>query len=359
MPTTSDIHVGLIGFGLAGRVFHAPMIRAVNGLRLAAILERRGDEARGRYPDVRIVRTLDEMLAIESIRLIVIATPNSTHHSLAAQCLQAGRDIVVDKPFATTYAEAAELVRIAKRSGRMITVFQNRRWDGDFRTIRSLINKKTLGRIVLFESHFERYRPKLRPGAWREGTEPGSGILFDLGPHLLDQALVLFGAPLAVSADVRIEREGAAADDAFDVVLYYSTLRAVLRSTMLACDPGPRFIVHGTEGSYVKHGLDPQEDALVRGETPRNSGWGLEPKERWGTLALSQDGAITRAQIATEAGDYRRYYENVRDAIVSGAPLDVTPEQALTVMRLLELARQSSRERRTLDFTAAVANSYS
>src|SRR5690349_3626316 len=212
MPVGPVIDVGLIGFGLAGRVFHAPMIRAVSGLRLAAILERRGNEAKSRYPDVRIVRTLDEMLTIESIRLVVIATPNTTHYSLAERCLQAGRDVVVDKPFATTYAEAEELVRIAKRSGRLITVFQNRRWDGDFRTVCSLINKKTLGRIVLFESHFERYRPKLRAGAWRESTEPGSGILFDLGPHLLDQALVLFGPPLAVSADVRSEREGAVAD---------------------------------------------------------------------------------------------------------------------------------------------------
>ena len=357
MPTASGIHVGLLGFGLAGRVFHAPMISAVSGLRLAAILERRGDEAKGRYPDVRIVRTLDEMLAIESIRLIVIATPNTTHHSLAAQCLRAGRDVVVDKPFATTYAEAAELARLANRSGRLITVFQNRRWDGDFRTVRNLINERALGRIVLFESHFERYRPKLRPGAWRESTDPGSGILFDLGPHLLDQALVLFGPPQAVSADVRIEREGAAVDDAFDVVLHYAQLRAVLRATMLACEPGPRFIVHGTEGSYVKHGLDPQEDALVRGETPRDSGWGLDLEERWGRLTLSQDGAIMSRRIRTEAGDYRRYYENVRDAIVSGAPLDITPEQALTVMRLLELARQSSRERRTIDFKALAADS--
>ena len=350
MPNTQDIQVGLVGFGLAGRVFHAPMIRALPGLMLAAILERRGDEAQRRYPDVRVVRSLDEMLAIESIRLIVVATPNTSHYDIAAQCLQAGRHVVVDKPFATTYLEAAELARIARQSQRLLTVFQNRRWDGDFRTIGKLVSKHTLGRIVLFESHFERFRPHLRPGAWRESTDPGSGILFDLGPHLIDQALVLFGPPLALTADVRTEREGATADDAFDVVLHYPHHRAVLRSSMLACDPGPRFTVYGAEGSYVKYGLDPQEDALVRGETPRDNSWGLEPEERWGTLTLSRDGAITRARIATQAGDYRRYYENVRDAIVSGTPLDVTPEQALTVMRLLELARQSSQEGRTLDF---------
>jgi len=344
------VEVGLIGFGLAGRVFHAPIIRAVCGLRLAAILQRSGDEARRRYPDVRVVRTIDDLLTIESIQLIVLATPNTSHFAFAAQCLRAGRHVVVDKPFTTTYEEAAELVRIATRAKRLITVFQNRRWDGDFRTVRRMVEQRSMGRTVLFESRFERYRPNLRPGAWREGSEPGSGILFDLGPHLLDQALVLFGAPLAVSADVRSEREGAAADDAFDIVLHYPAMRALLRSTMLACEPGPRFCVNGTNGSFVKYGLDPQEKALARGETPRDGSWGLEPEESWGTVTLAQDGTVTRKRVATEAGDYRRYYENVRDAILSGAPPDVTPRQALTVIRLLELARESSRQRRTLEF---------
>ena len=348
----AELQVGLIGFGLAGRIFHAPIIRAVPGLRLSAILQRDGDEASRRYPDVRVVRTVEEMLAITSIGLVVIATPNSSHHTLAAQCLEAGRHVVVDKPFTTAYEEAVELIRIATRTKRLITVFQNRRWDGDFRTVRRLVEQQSLGRTVLFESRFERYRPNLRPGAWREGSEPGSGILFDLGSHLLDQALVLFGAPLALSADVRSEREGAAADDAFDIMLHYPIMRALLRSTMLACEAGPRFVLHGTKGSYVKHGLDPQEEALARGETPRDSSWGSEPEESWGTLTLAQDGTVTGKKVATEAGDYRRYYENVRDAILSGAPPDVTPRQALTVMRLLELARESSRQRRTLEFNA-------
>lgn len=348
----AELEVGLIGFGLAGRVFHAPIIRAVPGLRLAAILERSGDEAGRRYSDVRVVRTIDDLLKIESIGLVVIATPNTSHYAFAAQCLQAGRHVVVDKPFTTSYEEAAELVRIASKAKRLITVFQNRRGDGDFRTLRRMIERKSLGRTVLFESRFERYRPNLRPGAWREASEPGSGILFDLGPHLLDQALVLFGEPLAVSADVRNERGGAAADDAFDIVLYYPAMRALLRSTMLACEAGPRFILNGTKGSFVKYGLDPQEEALARGETPRNSSWGLEPEQNWGTATLAQDGTVTREKIPTEAGDYRRYYQNVRDAILSGAPLDVTPRQALTVMRLLELARESGRDRKTLEFKA-------
>lgn len=346
----AELEVGLIGFGLAGRVFHAPIIRAVPGLRLTAILQRTGDDASRRYPDARVVRTVEELLAIESIGLVVIGTPNTSHYMLAAQCLRSVRHVVVDKPFAPSYQEAAELVRIAKQAKRLITVFQNRRWDGDFRTVRRLVEQKSLGATVLFESHFERYRPNLRPGAWRDGSDPGSGILFDLGPHLLDQALVLFGAPLAVSADVRSEREGAAADDAFDITLHYPNMRALLRSTMLACEPGPRFVLNGTKGSFVKHGLDPQEEALARGETPHDSSWGLEPEESWGTMTVVQDGTVVRNKVATEAGDYRRYYENIRGAILSGAVLEVTPHQALTVMRLLELARESSRQRRTLEF---------
>ena len=348
----AELEVGLIGFGLAGRVFHSAVLRAVSGLRLAAILERSGDEASRRYPDVPVVRTIDDLLKIESIGLVVIATPNTSHYAFAAQCLRAGRHVVVDKPFTTSYEEAAELVRIARKAKRLITVFQNRRWDGDFRTVRHLVEQKRLGSTVLFESRFERYRPNLRPGAWREGSEPGSGILFDLGPHLLDQALMLFGPPVALSADVRSEREGAVTDDAFDIMLYYPAMRALLRSTMLACEAGPRFCVNGTNGSFVKYGLDPQEEALARGETPRDSSWGLEPEENWGTVTLAREGTVTRNKIPTEAGDYRRYYENVRDAILSGAPPDVTTRQALTVMRLLELARESSRQRRTLEFKA-------
>ena len=216
------IDVGLIGFGLAGKYFHAQVIRAVPGLHLAAILQRTGDEAAKRYPDVCIVRSLEELLAIESIRLIVIASPNKTHFPFAKQCLEAGRNVVVDKPFTNTVADAVELFRIAKRCGRLLTVFHSRRFDADFQGLRVFLPKGELGRIVRFETHYDRYRPTGKPGAWREKPGPGSGILFDLGPHLIDHALTLFGTPQAISADVRMEREGAITDDAFDVCLEYS-----------------------------------------------------------------------------------------------------------------------------------------
>ncbi len=336
------IDVGLIGFGFGGRTFHAPVIRSVSGLRLAAVLQRTGSEASKQYPDVRVVRTLEELLTIDGIRLVVISTPNVTHFALGRQCLLAGKDVVIDKPLATSHEEGMALARIAKENRRMLSVYQNRRWDGDFKTIRKLIESKTLGRLVLYQSHYDRFRPGLRPGAWRERNEPGSGMLFDLGVHLIDQAIQLFGKPNSVSADVRCERDGALADDAFDVTLRYPGMRAVLHSSMLACTPGPRFLLRGTAGSYLKTAFDPQEDALKRGETPGEDSWGREPKEMWGTLATPQEDKISCQAVPTEPGDYRGFYENVRDAILGRASLSVTPEQALDVLRAIELARQSS-----------------
>lgn len=342
------IDVGLIGFGFAGRTFHAPVVSAVEGLRLVAILQRQGSEAEQAYPAARTVRTLDELLAIDSIRLVVIATPNTTHFDFAKQCLLAGRDVVIDKPFTTTYAEAAELVELAKQKQRLLSVYQNRRWDGDFLTIQGLLDEGKLGRAVLFESHFDRFRPQLKPNAWREQPDPGSGVLFDLGPHLIDQAMLLFGIPEAITADVRIERDGGSVDDAFDVVLHYPRMRALLRAGVLVSTPTPRFAIQGTQGGYLKYGLDPQEDALKRGETPAGEFWGFEAPERWGTLLTAQGDSFVREQLPTKPGDYRQYYANVRDAISGEAELAVTPVQALNVMRALELARESSRKRCTI-----------
>jgi scyllo-inositol 2-dehydrogenase (NADP+) len=343
------IEVGLIGFGLAGRAFHAPVIRAVPGLHLAAILQRSGTEAAEKYADVRIVRNLDELLAIKEIRLIVIATPNETHYPLARQCLAAGRDVVVDKPFATTLEEARSLTQFAKSASRLLTVYQNRRYDGDFQAIQQLAAAGTLGRIVRFETSYDRYRPQLKPGAWRETQCPGSGILFDIAPHLIDHALVLFGLPEAVTADVRIERENAVADDAFDIAFHYpSSMRAVLRSSILAAAPRPRFVLLGMLGSFVKQSFDPQELNLRSGFIPADRAWGAEPEENWGVLTLPAGDTFTQRRIPSVSCDYRDYYANVRDAILGRAPLAVTPEWSLDVMRLLELARESSQKRRTI-----------
>ncbi|PYO99248.1 MAG: oxidoreductase [Gemmatimonadetes bacterium] len=342
------LNVGLVGFGFAGKTFHAPVIRAVQGLRLTTIVQRSGAPPDPRYPDVEFVRSVQDLLT-RAIDLVVIATPNPSHHPIAKQCLLAGRHVVIDKPFTTTAAEAAELVRLAHDKRRVLSAYQNRRYVGDFVTVQTLLSDGGLGRVSIFESHFDRFRPELRPTAWREQPQPGSGIWFDLGSHLLDQALVLFGPPAAISADIRIEREGAATDDAFDVTLHYPRMRALLRASMLAASPGPTFAVHGTRGSFVKYGLDPQEEALKSGRTPDERNWDAEPPERHGVLTTPEG---TRT-IPTIPSSFTHYYENVRDAIRGTAPLAVSTEQVLEVMCGLELALASSQQRCVLPWTTS------
>jgi scyllo-inositol 2-dehydrogenase (NADP+) len=348
------IDVGLIGLGLAGRAFHAPVIRAVPGLRLAAILQRTGNEAAEKFPGVRIVRSLEELLAIREIRLIVIATPNDSHFPLAQQCLAAGRDVLVDKPFTTTLEEAVALVQFAKQQGRLITVYQNRRYDGDFQLVKQLASSGELGRIVSFECNYDRYRPNLKPGAWRERTGPGTGIFFDIAPHVFDFALSLFGMPASLTADIRIEREGALVDDAFDVVFHYpGGPRVDLRSSILAVAPRQHFILHGTKGAFVKQNIDPQESNLRFGRIVPGVPWGAEPEADWGILTLAEGETLTDRRIPNVVSDFRDFYSNLRDSILGKAQLAVPPEWALDVMRLLELARQSSAERRTISVSAA------
>ena len=345
------VNVGLVGFGFAGRTFHAPIISQVPGLRLRAIVQRTGDDAAAVYPSATVVRSLQELLGIEEIRLVVIATPNPSHYEIAKQCLLAGRNVVVDKPFTTTYAEADELVQLARQRRRLLTVYQNRRFDGDFRTIQELLAGNRLGRLVLFENHFDRYRLELRPSAWRERPEAGSGVFFDLGVHLLDQALQLFGHPQAITADVRLERAGAQVDDAFDVTLHYPRMRALLRSSMVALAPDLRFLLRGESGAYVKHGLDPQEDSLKRGEVPRDDSWGREERDRWGALYFPSNGTIVAEKIPTQPGNYCLFYASVRDAVLGNTKIAVTPEQMLDLMYAVELSRKSSEEKCTLEWS--------
>ncbi len=342
------IRVGVVGFGLAGRFFHAAVVSATPGLELACVVERSGDESARVHPRVKVARSVEELLADVGIQLVVIATPSYSHFELAQQCLREQRHVVVDKPFALKSEEAAELIRMARERRLVLAPFQNRRWDGDYQTVRQVIASGELGRLVTYESHFDRFRPQPRPEVWRESGGPGSGILFDLGPHLIDQALGLFGPPTNLYADVRIDRENGAADDAFDLRLEYMAVRrltVLLRSTLTACIAGPRFLLHGTRGSFVKWGLDPQEDQLRAGMSYDAPEMGLEAEGAWGELR-SLDGGVRR--LPTLRGDYRGFYENVRDAIEGKAELVVKPEQAWRTTRLIELARESSGQGRRL-----------
>ena len=356
-----EIGVGIVGFGLGGRVFHAPFVNAVTGLRLAAIFQRKGDEAAKAYPGARIVRSLDAMLADKTIELVVVTTPNATHFDLAKLALEAGKHVVIDKPFAATGEEALKLSQLAKSKGLLAVPFHNRRWDGDFLTVKRLIAEQALGRLVTFESHFDRFRPVPRQGKWQEAENPANGMLFDLGPHLVDQALALFGLPDSITASVRSDRDGTAIEDAFDITLSYpgtngKGLLAHCRTSYLACDNSPRFLLHGTRGSFRKHGLDPQEPALVGGaELPKQGSlevWLQEGESAWGTLTVAPNPTapekLVESRVKTELGDYRRFYANVRDAILGVASLALTAEDGFRVIRLLELARLSSAEGRTL-----------
>jgi scyllo-inositol 2-dehydrogenase (NADP+) len=342
------IEVGLVGFGLAGRYFHAPVIRAVPGLCLSAILQRSGVSAAQTYPDVRMVRNLDELLATDAIRLIVVATPNQSHFPIAKRCLEAGRDVVVDKPFTVSVAEAVELLQLARKLGRILSVYHDRRFDADFHSLRKLVAAGELGRTIRFEDTYDRYRPLPKPGAWREQPGPGNGIFFDLSPHLFDQAFMLLGQPTALTADIRTERRGMATDDAFDVLLHYPEgARALLRATMLCANPRPRMVVMGEKGTYLKRTFDPLENSLRNAQIPQGDSWVLETQENWGEVTLVENDKATTHRVPS-AGDWREFYANVRDAILGKAALEVTPQHALDVMVAIELAMESSDKRTTV-----------
>jgi scyllo-inositol 2-dehydrogenase (NADP+) len=329
------IRVGLAGYGLAGSVFHAPLIRACERMELSAVLTSR-DVAES-------VDTLDEL--IDRSDLVVVATPNTTHFDIAAAVLKAGKHVVVDKPFTVTVEEADELTVLAQERRRVLTIFHNRRWDSDFLTVSKVLPQ--LGEVMLFEAHWDRFRPEIKCG-WREEPQPGAGVLSDLGPHLIDQALALFGMPDAISADVVAQRIDAQVDDYFDLTLHYGERRVCLRCSTLIAEPRPRFALHGTAGSFVKYGLDPQEAQLKSGMNPRDDDYALDPND--GTLTFGDGRA---GKVPSERGNYLAFYEAVADAILDGARVPVDPVDARAGLVLIDLARRAAAQGRTLPVPAA------
>lgn len=330
------IKVGLVGYGLAGSVFHAPLIASVPELELASVVTRR--EA----PRLPTVASVDELLRDVSIDLVVIASPSALHFAHAKAAMLAGKHVVVDKPLATTSQEAEELIALALKQKRILTVFQNRRWDGDFLTVKRIL--PSLGKVYFFEAHFDRFRPQIKNG-WREVPGAGAGILYDLGAHLIDQALCLFGVPLAVTADVLSQRPEAHVDDYFHLVLDYGARRAILHASTLAAAPGYHFIVHGDAGSFLKSGMDSQEDALKRGVRPGDPSWGLDPPQNYGEFT---GGSGERRQIITERGCYEHFYSSLVECIRHGAPAPVDPRESRDGLRMIEAALLSAHEHRTV-----------
>lgn len=344
------IRVGLVGFGMAGRVFHGPLISSVEGLELAAVLERNSNRAAERYPGIKTYRTLKAMLGDDSLGLFVVATPSGTHFDIAKQILEDGKNVIVDKPMSTKSAGIANLMKIARSSGSLLVPFHNRRWDGDFQTIRQLLQEQSLGHLVALESRFDRWRPVAPTDRlWKEDPSLGGGVLLDLGTHLVDQAVALFGKPEGVSADLRCEREWAKAVDAFTIRLRYPGMLITLASNSLAAPPGPRFLLRGSKGNYWKWGLDPQEAALNKISRIEGPNWGQESPNTWGTLNVDEGGCMISRPIKPIAGDYRLYYAAVRDAILGKSPAPVTAIDAWRVARILEWAAQSSELRREIE----------
>jgi len=342
--TSSMINVALIGYSLGGRYFHAPFIATTPGMRLRAIVTSNADrqrQAAAECPDARIVANADELFAEhDDIDLVVISTPNRTHVPLALRAVEAKRAVVVDKPVAVSSADARRLADAARRHGVMASVFQNRRWDGDFMTVRRLLAENALGKVHRFESRFERWRPALRDN-WRESNAPaeGGGLLLDLGSHLIDQALCLFG-PVAEAARTYSELDSRRAgsqvdDDVFVALTHASGVRSHLWMSSVVAQPGPRFRVLGDRAAYVKFGLDPQEDALRRGERPGGERWGLDLLENYGTLGVGEDAS----RVPTERGDYGAFYLGVARAMREGAPPPVALDDAIAALEVIERVR--------------------
>jgi predicted dehydrogenase len=337
------IRVALIGYGYAGRTFHAPLIRATPGIQLAVISSSRPDRVHADLPGIAVVTTPEETLALPSVEVIVIATPNDTHAPIAARALAAGKHVVIEKPFAPTLEAARELALLAERNHRVLAVFQNRRWDGDFIAVTDLLAGAALGQVAHFESHFDRYRPLVRD-RWRERAGVGSGLWYDLGPHLVDQALRLFGLPDRVTASLAAQRAGAQADDWAHAILEYGRLRVVLHASVLVAARLPRFVVHGQSGSWVKYGLDAQEGHLIAALTPGTPGPAADSEHA--VLVDGAGGAETATPIPR--GDYRQFYMQLRDAVRGVGSNPVPPAQALAVTAVVETAIRSSAEGRSL-----------
>ena len=343
------IRVGLVGYGLAGSVFHAPLIESVEGLSLTAVVTSQTETVRQDYPQVEVVPTFERLLERDDIELVVVASPNVTHHDFARRALEAGRHVVVDKPFVIHAAESDDLIDLALRQHAVLSVFQNRRWDNDFLTVRQLLEGNLLGEITTCEIHYDRFRPEVN-NRWREQPLPGSGTLYDLGAHLIDQALVLFGTPQTVWADVGSQRLGTQVDDYFHIVMGYGQRRVILHAGSLVRETPPRFQLHGSKGSFIKYGLDPQEDQLKEGMRPGDPGWGEDDPDMYGALTIDAGGLEIKGTVTTLAGRYEAYYQGIAEAIAQGRPAPVAPEDARNTARVIDCAQKSQQEQRVIAF---------
>ncbi len=343
------IKTALLSFGMSGKVFHAPFLQVHPGFQLAGAWERSKKIINESYPGTTSYPSLEAILGDESIDLVVVNTPTGTHFEYTKQALLAGKHVIVEKAFTTTVAEAVELKNIAGQVNKKISVFQNRRWDSDFKTVKKIITEGWLGDLVEAEIHFDRYKPQLSPKPHKEIQGPGSGLLKDLGSHIIDSALCLFGFPKALFADIRITRPDSVVDDWFDILFFYNNLRVRLKGCLYIRESLPGFIVHGTKGSFLKNRTDVQETDLTAGKIPNTPDWGTEPENEKGLLHTEKDGNIIREKVQSLQGNYYDYYDGVYTAITTDGPMPVTAQDGINVMRIIESAIQSCNEKRVID----------
>lgn len=338
----TPIKTAILSFGMSGRVFHAPFIAINPAFELVGIWERSKSASLEFYPHIKIYRTLEEILKDDSIELVIVNTPTNTHFDYTKKVLLAGKHAVVEKAFTTTIAEAIELEELSRSVNKKIAVYQNRRWDSDFKTVRKIIDTGLLGNIVEAEIHYDRFRVALSPKLHKEIPGPGAGVLNDLGPHLVDQAICLFGMPLAVYADIRITRPNSLVDDYFELLLNYSDKVVRLKASCLVREPFPSYIIHGDKGSFHKTRTDVQETALLANQKPDAMNWGVEPIEEQGLLHTEKDGIVFREKVPTEIGNYGTFYSIVHQAIREQKEMPVTAKEGIQVMQIIDAAFKSS-----------------
>ncbi len=338
------IHVALASFGMSGRVFHGPLLKVNEGFIVKKIYERSKNESASMFPDSKIVRAYSQILSDPEIDLVVVNVPDKLHYSFAKDALIAGKHVVVEKPFVLDVDEGAELIDLAGKMGKVLTVFQNRRWDSDFLTVEKLLREGWLGEIKEVEAHFDRFKDTVQEGSWKEDPNDGASVLYNLGSHLVDQALVLFSMPHSVFADLAKVREGSHILDYFHIHLYYEGFKVILKSSYQVKEPGPKFMVHGTKGSFLKYGMDPQEEELKKGVLPTGPEWGKEPEETYGLLNAANGRRGFNGNFQSLYGNYPFFYQNLHDSLTGGNELAVKPHEALSVIKILKAAEKSNRE---------------
>ncbi|MDP1811381.1 MAG: Gfo/Idh/MocA family oxidoreductase [Sediminibacterium sp.] len=343
------IKTAILSFGMSGRVFHAPFIHLHPGFELYGVWERTKSESASFYPGIKLFRTLEELLADESIELVIVNTPTATHFEYTKKVLATGKHAVVEKAFTTSVEEAIELKELADSSGKVVSVFQNRRWDSDFKTVKKIIQEGWLGEIMEAEFHFDRYKEELSPKTHKEIPSPGAGLLNDLGPHLIDQALHLFGLPQSVFADLRITRQGSQVDDYFEILFYYPNLRVRLKAGYQVREPIPAYVVHGRKGSFLKSRGDVQESHLMANQVPNLQEWGTEAETEQGLLHTEKDGRLLRKRVPTLQGNYYAYYEGIYQSIRNHAPIQVTTQDGMNVMKVINTCFRSNEAKKVID----------